>query len=83
MMMVHSRLGFTQRDLDPLSRGDAALHERVGRIEEGDRWHETCIEVTGPVELMLGTRTYLCGRDCPQASDQAKCDESSLRSGPS
>lgn len=36
----------------------------------GKRIHETCIEVTAHGELALGTRSYICGQDCPRPRKQ-------------
>ena len=72
---MDTRLGFTERDVDPLGRGDTAQHEEWVDREGGPYStprHPTCVEVTGRAEIMAGTRAWMCGMDCVQASDLRK-----------
>lgn len=42
----------------------AWLLDRFG-IGNPRGYHPTCIETTGYAEIAAGTRTFICGRDCP------------------
>jgi hypothetical protein len=76
MARVTERAVFTQRDVDPLGRGDAAQQVHGG----GPCWwhlppcppHPTCAEVTGYGDINAGRSAWICGVGCPQASDQGK-----------
>jgi hypothetical protein len=79
-MGEHSRLGFTQRDVDPLGRGDtaqrpAAEHraEHPGSDGLGYGVCKSCGEMWPCTESRIAIHDA-------QASDLRKCDENTLRS---
>jgi hypothetical protein len=80
---IHTRLGFTQRDVDPLGRGDAAQQGvevcAYDGYEIDDPGHSSVHDQAVDEWRALPAIAYVDA----QRSDQAKCDESTLRSGPS
>jgi hypothetical protein len=76
----YSRLGFTQRDLDPLGRGDAAQLTAAEVVEH--RAEHPGSDGLGYGRCVECSEMWPCHvfRAYAQASDQAKCDENVLRS---
>jgi hypothetical protein len=78
--MGNSRLGFTQRDVDPLGRGDAAQLDEIDRNARAYGWEiGRGQSISEQVETTEGN-PFLDPNWRAQASDLRKCDENTLRS---
>lgn len=87
----YTRLGFTQRDVDPLRRGDGTCGLTDDQVEEIDRnaraygWEIGRGQMLG-VQVDTTENNPFMERNwrdaiVSQGSDQAKCDENIPRSG--
>lgn len=56
----------TESDLQGSVVGQVAPRVAEGDLGAWNRFHPTCIEVTGHAALSAGVREYLCGPDCPR-----------------